>query len=212
MPKIIIWIVILNLHICLSHAADLSLPVSQPVLKYCPEISYPLDAIKKGAGGLVILKGIIGEDGVVKKSNIIFSNSDTSLVSTAVNTFSKCLYAPAIENPISREVSVLKSYRWTITDKEAVIQSRDFSIGHKCKRPDYPSSSRRAEEQGVVTMKFLISDNGEVSEAKVEISSGFVRLDEAAILGLVACKFKPPVRNENSTNEWSTIKYSWKLD
>ncbi len=57
----------------------------------------------------------------------------------------------------------------------AVIQA-----GASCAKPDYPSASRRLEEEGTVTLKFLIGVDGKVLQADIEKSSGFSRLDAAA--------------------------------
>jgi len=48
-------------------------------------------------------------------------------------------------------------------------------------QPAYPTMSRRLGEEGVVTLLLTVDENGRVSEAQVSESSGFERLDEAAI-------------------------------
>ncbi len=60
----------------------------------------------------------------------------------------------------------------------------------KCK-VEYPKASLMNEEQGVTSMSFLVNPDGSVSDSKLEKSSGFKGLDNAALKGLAACKFKP---------------------
>jgi protein TonB len=48
-------------------------------------------------------------------------------------------------------------------------------------QPEYPPSSRRAGEAGTVILEVYVLENGRVGEAKVKQSSGFPRLDEAAV-------------------------------
>jgi protein TonB len=81
-----------------------------------------------------------------------------------------------------------------------------------CEKPDYPSASRRLEEEGTVTLKFLVGVDGKVKESAVEKSSGFRRLDEAARQGLSKCQFKPGTENGQPIEGWANIKYTWKLD
>jgi protein TonB len=81
-----------------------------------------------------------------------------------------------------------------------------------CEKPDYPSASRRLEEEGTVTLKFLVGVDGKVKESAVEKSSGFKRLDEAARQGLAKCQFKPGTENGQPVEGWANIKYTWKLD
>ena len=81
-----------------------------------------------------------------------------------------------------------------------------------CEKPDYPSTSRRLEEEGTVTLKFLVGLDGKVKESAVEKSSGFKRLDEAARQGLAKCQFKPGTENGQPVEGWSTMRYTWRLE
>lgn len=47
--------------------------------------------------------------------------------------------------------------------------------------PEYPFVSRRLREQGTLRLKLTVDDKGLVTEAIVVNSSGFQRLDEAAV-------------------------------
>ena len=48
-------------------------------------------------------------------------------------------------------------------------------------QPEYPPSSRRAGEAGTVILEVYVLENGRVGDARVKTSSGFPRLDEAAV-------------------------------
>jgi periplasmic protein TonB len=85
----------------------------------------------------------------------------------------------------------------------------DFST---CAKPDYPRNSQRNEEQGTVTLAFLIGVDGGVKDAKVDKSSGFRELDKAALRGLSQCKFKPALVDGRATETWSNVQYVWRLD
>jgi periplasmic protein TonB len=47
--------------------------------------------------------------------------------------------------------------------------------------PEYPFVSRRLREQGTLRLKLVVDEKGFVTEATVVNSSGFARLDEAAV-------------------------------
>ena len=47
--------------------------------------------------------------------------------------------------------------------------------------PGYPLQSQMLNEQGKVTLKISLNEQGTVSSAQVENSSGFPRLDDAAV-------------------------------
>ena len=89
----------------------------------------------------------------------------------------------------------------------AVIQP-----GAHCAKPDYPSASRRLEEEGTVTLKFLIGTDGKVLQADIEKSSSFTRLDEAARNALSKCQFRPGTVDGKPEQSWANIKYTWRLE
>ena len=81
-----------------------------------------------------------------------------------------------------------------------------------CDKPDYPSASRRLEEEGTVSLRFLVGVDGKVIQAEVEKSSGFKRLDEAARAGLSRCAFKPATVDGKPEQGWASMKYTWRLE
>jgi protein TonB len=89
----------------------------------------------------------------------------------------------------------------------AVIQP-----GASCAKPDYPSASRRLEEEGTVSLKFLIGVDGRVLQAEIEKTSGFPRLDEAARNALSKCQFRPGTIDGKPEQSWASIRYTWRLE
>ena len=81
-----------------------------------------------------------------------------------------------------------------------------------CEKPEYPSASRRLEEEGTVSLRFLVGTDGKVIQAEVEKSSGYKRLDEAARAGLSRCAFKPATVDGKPEQGWATMKYTWRLE
>jgi protein TonB len=79
-------------------------------------------------------------------------------------------------------------------------------------KAEYPKASLMNEEQGTVTMSFLVSTGGDVKDSKVDKSSGFKNLDKAALKALSACKFKPGSKDGSPAETWTKVDYAWKLD
>jgi protein TonB len=114
--------------------------------------------------------------------------------------------APAITQPTAPPVAAAAPTLPAIRTG-AVIQP-----GAHCTKPDYPSASRRLEEEGTVTLKFLIGTDGKVLQADIEKSSGFTRLDEAARNALSKCQFRPGTVDGKPEQSWANIKYTWRLE
>ena len=82
----------------------------------------------------------------------------------------------------------------------------------QCEKPEYPSASRRMEEEGTVHLRFLIGVEGQVIQAEVEKSSGFKRLDDAARAGLARCRFRPATVDGKPEQAWASMRYTWRLE
>ncbi len=81
-----------------------------------------------------------------------------------------------------------------------------------CAKPEYPSASRRLEEEGTVGLRFLVGIDGKVIESEVEKSSGYKRLDEAARAALSRCQFRAATVDGKPEQGWATMKYTWRLE
>ncbi len=94
----------------------------------------------------------------------------------------------------------------------AVRTAPVIDAAHSCEKPEYPSASRRLEEEGTVVLRFLIDVDGRVLDSRVEKSSGFERLDQAARMALGKCKFKPGTVEGKPEQSWASLKYTWRLE
>lgn len=78
--------------------------------------------------------------------------------------------------------------------------------------PFYPSESKKLGEEGVVALALYLNDVGRVQEAHVETSSGFARLDAAAVEHAVkAWKFEPCSESGKPVACWYKIKFRFQL-
>ena len=82
----------------------------------------------------------------------------------------------------------------------------------QCEKPEYPSASRRLEEEGTVHLRFLVGVDGKVMQAEIEKSSGYKRLDEAARAGLAKCQFRPATVDGKPEQAWASMRYTWRLE
>ncbi len=82
---------------------------------------------------------------------------------------------------------------------------------HFCNKPEYPPASRQFEETGAVVLNFLIDVDGRVIQSRIESSSGYERLDEAARRALSLCRFKPGTVDGRPQKSWHKLRYVWKL-
>lgn len=78
-------------------------------------------------------------------------------------------------------------------------------------QPIYPRASERRKEQGKVVVRVLISIEGKVLETSVQSSSGYERLDNAAIAAVRKAKFKPYTENGIAYRAMADIPFDFVL-
>ena len=79
-------------------------------------------------------------------------------------------------------------------------------------QPEYPPSSRRAGEAGTVILEVYVLENGRVGEARVKQSSGFPRLDEAAVREVKrSWRLQPGTQNGKPAPMWGQFAVTFKL-
>lgn len=93
----------------------------------------------------------------------------------------------------------------------AVAAEVPAAFDAKSCKAEYPKASLMNEEEGVVSMAFLVSADGKVLESKLDKTSGFKSLDKAAISAISACKFKPGSKDGRPDSTWTKVEYNWKL-
>lgn len=119
--------------------------------------------------------------------------------------------APASANAIAAVTVVAPSPAAPVVKTEPVRTAAVVNSAN-CEKPEYPSASRRLEEEGTVALRFLVGIDGKVIQAEIENSSGYKRLDEAARAGLSRCQFKPATLDGKAVQAWATMKYTWRLE
>jgi len=78
--------------------------------------------------------------------------------------------------------------------------------------PAYPPISRRMSEEGLVQLLVLVGPDGAVMDVKVERTSGYIRLDQAAVEGArTRCRFKPGSVDGKPESMWYRYRYEFKL-
>lgn len=93
-----------------------------------------------------------------------------------------------------------------------VVLSTELSvICPDMEAPAYPQASRRLGEYGDVVLKLEVDENGLVHVAKVVDSSGYNRLDKAAIEAIKNWRCKPPQRNGQSVRAIALQPFSFVL-
>ena len=82
----------------------------------------------------------------------------------------------------------------------------------QCPSPEYPSASRRDEEEGVAVMRITVEADGSVSNASIEKSSGFARLDEAARKTAARCRTTPATIDGKPERGFARASFTFRIE
>ena len=99
------------------------------------------------------------------------------------------------------------------TDAPAAIVMPSSSAAYlNNPRPSYPSISRRMGEQGKVMLRVFVNAQGQPEQIQIQQSSGFDRLDKAAVDAVRRWKFTPGSRNGVAEAMWNIVPINFVLE
>lgn len=78
--------------------------------------------------------------------------------------------------------------------------------------PVYPKLSRKRKEQGTVLLLLLVNHDGQVADIKIRHSSGFDRLDQAAVQAVKKWQFTPAKQDGKAIDYWYEMPINFSLN
>lgn len=135
--------------------------------------------------------------------SVVAAQSQTPV---AVPTPTRAVEAPAAvskqEAPIALPVM-----------QKPVVLSGDLSVSCPVRTaPKYPRISLKMDEEGSVVVRVKLDKEGAIAEASVKSSSGYKRLDEAAISAVKTWKCHPAMRDNIAVEAYALQPFEFKLE
>jgi protein TonB len=78
-------------------------------------------------------------------------------------------------------------------------------------KPSYPNLSRRLSEQGTVMLRVFVNVTGDATRVDLKESSGFPRLDKAALDAVEGWKFVPAKKGDHAIAAWVVVPIRFSL-
>lgn len=98
----------------------------------------------------------------------------------------------------------------TSTDTIQQPSTMATAVGNKA--PRYPQLSRKKKEQGTVLLLLLVKADGRVGELQVKVSSGYPRLDQAALQAVKNWQFNPARQGQQAIDYWYELPIHFSLN
>ena len=93
----------------------------------------------------------------------------------------------------------------------AIMETKSLSVTRRIE-PVYPPASRRLDEQGVVRLRVLVDERGRPREVQIAQSSGFDRLDQAAVTAVRRWQFSPAMQESRAVTAWTRVNVMFQLN
>jgi protein TonB len=77
--------------------------------------------------------------------------------------------------------------------------------------PPYPDAAQVNGEQGSVVLDVKVGSSGKVRNIKIDRSSGFDDLDNAAIEGVLGWRFVPAMVDGETSTDWTKLTITYRL-
>ena len=78
--------------------------------------------------------------------------------------------------------------------------------------PEYPRQSMRMNEEGKVVLRVELGEDGHITNAVVKLSSGYPRLDEAALSAIKTWRCRPSVQNGVAVRAMALQPFNFTLE
>ncbi|HSR88539.1 MAG TPA: TonB family protein [Pontiella sp.] len=117
--------------------------------------------------------------------------------------------------PSPLEKAVLETAAAEATNQDATLEQekgviRD-AVAASAFHPTYPRISKRRGEEGTVILTIQVRADGSVGQVDLLQSSGFRRLDEAAVKGALQTTFTPAERLGRPVESVTRLSYTFRL-
>lgn len=106
--------------------------------------------------------------------------------------------------PLAGLLVACTSFAQTASDHPAIV---DFK---SCAKPVYPHDELSAGHEGTVHMAFLVGADGAILASRVDRTSGYPALDQAALDALNKCRFQPARKDGQPAQTWQRVQYLWR--
>lgn len=120
----------------------------------------------------------------------------------AVETKSEILSANKAKPVPATPASATMTQAFTAAPVEPLIEPRVDATRQNNPAPIYPRTSLRRREEGRVILEVLILQDGTVGDIRIKHSSGYTRLDQAALKAVRRWRYSPARQGKRILDYW----------
>jgi protein TonB len=115
------------------------------------------------------------------------------------------------EIPVEVPVEAPPAAETLATTPESAPEVQNLAVSKRVE-PVYPPASRRAGEQGTAMFRVLVDERGRPSEIQTLRSSGYPKLDQAALDAIRKWTFTPAKNGSTPILSWTRVQVKFQLN
>ncbi|WP_431478320.1 energy transducer TonB [Massilia eburnea] len=176
------------------------------VAEYCPS-EWRKSSVLNREEGVVSLLVLVDADGSAADVTLHETSGFRDLDKASAEAVRKCRFVPAKKDGLAVKTWFRLSHHWKAGAFASPITNRP-----PCEPPAWPREALINNQQGSVTLRFMVEVNGEISAYEIVRSSGYPVLDTAAGAGIAKCWFRPKSEDGKPIKGWQQMEYRWVLN
>jgi TonB family protein len=175
------------------------------IAEYCPSTWLKSSWLNREEG-VVALMVLVNADGTPADVRVQETSGFRDLDKSSIAAARSCRYLPAKKDGKPVNAWFRLQHYWKAGEQASPITNRP-----PCTPPAWPREALINNQQGAVSLRFMIEVNGEVTAHEVLRSSGYPALDSAAAEGIAKCWFRPRSEDGRPVRGWQQMEYRWIL-
>lgn len=120
------------------------------------------------------------------------------------------LTAPVAETPMPQSPTAPVANEPATGAGPSIPTPQRLKVSHRVE-PTYPPSARRSGEAGSVQLRILVNERGVPGEIQIVKSSGYTRLDDAAIDAVRRWRFVAATNGNQAIPAWTQLAITFRL-
>lgn len=171
--------------------------------------------------GLMVATGVVRQPAFVTPIEAVFIPESTSEPEPEIKIKPEIDQPVAVDEPVPEvqfeeavtppsDVPVPASANAISGSQQQGAPAQDLKTANRVD-PIYPPASRRAGEEGTVRLKVLVDTSGRASNVAVTRSSGFPRLDQAAMEAVRKWRFVAATDGTNKIQAYTQVAVTFRL-
>jgi TonB family protein len=176
---------------------------------------YPVESVKLREEGKCVVRMSVDKFGDIHDPKILTSSGFERLDAACVAATSSGHLLPAMKNGTAIDSTTDMPIIWALPKSSTLADCMAIPASLPLANPQADSAAKTKVPKKIsakVVLRLFVSETGAIEGAKVDRSSGYTRLDDAALKAVSGQKMKPAMAGSQAIAACVTMPIVWNLE